>query len=921
MTSSTDEQDVSTDTAIGSDEARQHLIYIKTAYESEDAAERRRALVEGLIRFGIRFRTGIKYLAGQDGEQGPFEEMRAESDEIIHAWLTGQRLTDRVDEDERRAQLATSMLRPDRRTGLEWLAARCLLALPEGHPQRDTVLAHEALLRTLERSRASGEADGQIYATKYLLEFELEPHDRALELIQEGRVLCERTLGADARHDFRASAIYYYLARAIDARDGGRTEEQREWASEASELFEEMRADEDEQDFFKTARGLGFAALIMDISERPAEAAAMFASVVDSSAPGDDSYRRAAIVEARYRMKLGEYERVIKILTPIVPALEEKYLTAVEDASVEEAGNEFSEATGVLAVAHAHLNRWDEAVKHLERSKSLRLRYRAALRRTPAGKRLLGLETKLYALARGAPVEGGEFDAQQTEDWLGAKVSLRSKVLEVYRTERPRLSPELLAVPSVADIARTLAAGEAVVTLGVVERAGTLVAVICRGDEEQPSGRFLLEDWPFKCWVPVLAGELRDGWLYALAAPELQLDHRPILLDLLNRVDEVIGQTLRSFLRGRKVRRVTVIPHHWFHLVPFWALPSLETYDVVIAASAAHFIQTRHAAEPSSGRALVVADPTRDLPASLAEAEAVGHNLARLNFDVTRLDREQATEDAVIASLPGVSVFHFCGHGYSDVGNPERSALLVSPKLNGVPEGVSDPLAHYASAAQDWYKEDDDWRSAVIPGFGRLYERLTADGQTLERRIEYGERGSLWGRYIEGRLARFAEMWTAGDILIDSPLGDCRLAFLSACEAGSGSIGVGVDEYSGLPAALQLAGVATVVCSLWPVGDELTALYVDLFYQTLAKAPQPADVGKVVRKVGRRLRRMKRERAVVLLKRLRRQTASPLARFRLEAFAARIAAGEPYPFEHPFDWAAFYATGTSRILFKQGDAS
>jgi tetratricopeptide (TPR) repeat protein len=917
MTSSTDEQDASTDSSLGADEAKQHIIYIEIAYKSEDAAERRQALIEGLMRFGIRFAQSINYIAGQTDNQGPFENVKNEVDEILGSWVMGARLTDRVDEDERRAQLAAFLLRSENAL-LERYAVRCLLALPEGHTQRDTALAHSALLRMLERSRASGETDGQLLAITDLVEFRLEPHERLLEFIHEGRSLAERVSEADTCRSFRISSIGYYVALAIEASDEGRDTERREWAGKAHELFEELRVIQ--PDDFKTVEGLSFAALIMEMIERPSEAAAMFASAVDSSAPDDERYRRAAVIEARYRMELGEYERVVKILTPAVPVLEEIYLTAVEDAAVAEAGEVFSETTGVLALAHAHLERWDEAVKYLERGKSLRLRYRAALRRSPAGKRLLELETKLYALARGVPVEGGEFDAQQIEDWLGAKVSLRNKVLEAYRKGRPRLSPELLAVPSVADIARTLAPDEAVVTLGVVKRMETLVAVICHGDGEQPSGRFLFGDWPLKRWAQVFAGRQNDGWLYALAAPELQLDYRPALLDVLNRVDEVVGQTLRTFLRGRKVRRVTIIPHSLFHFLPFWALPSLEAYDVVIAASAAHFVQTRHAAEPACGRALVVADPTRDLPASQAEGEAVGRRLARLNFDVTRLDREQATEDALIESLRGVSVFHFCGHGHSDVGNPERSALLVSPKLNGVPEGTSDPLAYYAEAAQDWQKEDDYWRSAVVPGSGRLYEQSAADGQPLERRFEYGERGTLWGRYKNGRLMRLAEMWTAGDILIDSPLADCRLAFLSACEAGSGSIGVGVEEYSGMPAALQLAGVATVVCSLWPVGDELTALYVDLFYEALAKAPQPADVGKVVRKVGRRLRRMKRERAVVLINRLRRQTASTQARFRLEAFAAHIAAGDPYPFEHPYDWAAFYATGTSRVLFRQGDA-
>ena len=35
-----------------------------------------------------------------------------------------------------------------------------------------------------------------------------------------------------------------------------------------------------------------------------------------------------------------------------------------------------------------------------------------------------------------------------------------------------------------------------------------------------------------------------------------------------------------------------------------------------------------------------------------------------------------------------------------------------------------------------------------------------------------------------------------------------------------------VDEYGGLPAALELAGARTLVSSMWPVSEPLTALYV-----------------------------------------------------------------------------------------------
>lgn len=895
-------------------EVTQHVHYITRAVKSEDAAGRRQALVDGLLSFGLRFRYMFSVIAESMGNPVELKVLQEELGDIFIHWIAGERLTNRPDENERRAQQAEILLKSEMEA-LKWFAARCLLSLPKGHPQRDTALAHSAFLGLLEQSRAQGDVAQQVRAISEILLFGLESHeDRVVELIREGRALIRQISEMERRTTFLRNALSSYVHLALVALEEERVEDYRKWWGEMLELLEETRALD--PDFFKTPEGLQITGMIMNVSGQKAEAGALLAPVVDASDPGDEKYWTGAMTEAQYRMESGEYERVVKILTRIVPALEEKYLTAVEDEAIATAGKSCSEATRMLAFAYAHLNQWGEAVRSLERGKSLRLRYRAALRRSPEGKSLLELETKLYALSRGVPLAGDEFDAQQTEDSLGAKVSLTNKVLEAYRRQRSRLWPELLAAHAVADIARVLEADEAVVVLGV-HTFGTMVAVICHGDEEQPSGRVLLTDWPLHRWGPLFRGEQEDGWAYGLSVPELNLDLKSLLLDLLPAVDAVIGQPLQPILRQYNVQRVTIIPHHLFHLVPFWALPSLENYDVVMSASAAHFIQARDASEPARRRALVVADPTRDLLASLAEADAVTRHLMRLDFDVERLDREQATENAIVAAVSGVSIFHFCGHGSSVMGDPSRSALLVSPQLSEVPAGVSDPLAHFAAIAQDW-QEDKDSRSAIIPGFGRLYEQLNAQGQPLERQIEYGERGSLWGNYQDGKLTSLAEMWTAGDILVDSPLGDCRLAFLSACRAGGGGLDIDVDEYSGLPAALQLAGAATVVCSLWPVGDALTALYVDLFYRTLAKAPQPVDVGRVMRQVGRRLRRMKRERAVVLLNRLRRHTASPRSRFLLEGFAARVAAGEPHPFQHPYHWGAFYATGANQIQFRQG---
>ena len=47
---------------------------------------------------------------------------------------------------------------------------------------------------------------------------------------------------------------------------------------------------------------------------------------------------------------------------------------------------------------------------------------------------------------------------------------------------------------------------------------------------------------------------------------------------------------------------------------------------------------------------------------------------------------------------------------------------------------------------------------------------------------------------------------------------------MSACQSGGGGLAYGSDEFVGLPAALTLGGVRSVVCTAWTVDDVLPAL-------------------------------------------------------------------------------------------------
>jgi CHAT domain-containing protein len=156
---------------------------------------------------------------------------------------------------------------------------------------------------------------------------------------------------------------------------------------------------------------------------------------------------------------------------------------------------------------------------------------------------------------------------------------------------------------------------------------------------------------------------------------------------------------------------------------------------------------------------------------------------------------------------------------------------------------------------------------------------------------------------------------------VQEPLRRCQLVVLSACEAGAGGLGLGLDEYAGLPAALQLAGAGSVVATLWPVSDPLTALQVDLLYELLAAdAGGATDIAHVVRTAGELVRTMDVPEAQARLDRLRAATDDPLARVALEAYRARLPDRGPHPFDHPYDWATFHVKGDGELTWRRRDA-
>ena len=85
------------------------------------------------------------------------------------------------------------------------------------------------------------------------------------------------------------------------------------------------------------------------------------------------------------------------------------------------------------------------------------------------------------------------------------------------------------------------------------------------------------------------------------------------------------------------------------------------------------------AAIEGGARAVVVADPTGDLPAAAAEGRAVRDALAAHGWSVNLIEGRDATAAAIAAALEdGVDLLHYAGHGRFDAEQEWRSVLPLA---------------------------------------------------------------------------------------------------------------------------------------------------------------------------------------------------------------------------------------------------
>ncbi|HBL61698.1 MAG TPA: hypothetical protein DDZ80_25750 [Cyanobacteria bacterium UBA8803] len=271
----------------------------------------------------------------------------------------------------------------------------------------------------------------------------------------------------------------------------------------------------------------------------------------------------------------------------------------------------------------------------------------------------------------------------------------------------------------------------------------------------------------------------------------IQLPQRLEELTKILHLDELIEQLPKA------CNRLILIPHRFLHLFPLHALSlchngkqvcllDLFPEGVSYAPSCQLLLQAQKRQRRNFTHLFAIQNPTNDLTYTDLEVQAV----ADYFHSVDILKQEKATLAAINdANLNAIHCAHFSCHGYFNLNNPRKSALILA-----------------------------DTPVAVTPA------KPNAERYLILRDSEVHD--------LDNCLTL--------DAILSLNLEQCRLVTLSACESGLIDFNNTSDEYIGLPNGFLVAGSPAVVSSLWTVNDLSTALLTIRFYENLKSGLTPA---------------------------------------------------------------------------------
>lgn len=329
------------------------------------------------------------------------------------------------------------------------------------------------------------------------------------------------------------------------------------------------------------------------------------------------------------------------------------------------------------------------------------------------------------------------------------------------------------------------------------------------------------------------------------------------------------------------VERVFIVPDGALNLVSFAALPTEGSRYLIDSGPTVHYLSAERDLVPGAGDAkrgaglLALGGPDYDTSAPVARPAASSTRSAGCaGFDSLRFDPLPAAEreageivtlwKSAFASTKGAEAETTYFHGPSATEAAFKRAVAGRRVLHLATHGffLGGDCSPASGSTRGLKVVEEKPAAAQSTGY---VSPLLLSGLALagaNQRVSAGagtEDGILTAEEIAG---------------LD--LTGVEWAVLSACDTGVGEIQAGEGVF-GLRRAMQLAGVHTLVMSLWPVDDEATRAWMTALYR--ARLKDRADSAAAVRRAG----------------------ASVLE--------ARRASGAS---THPFYWAAFVAAGDWR---------
>ncbi len=352
------------------------------------------------------------------------------------------------------------------------------------------------------------------------------------------------------------------------------------------------------------------------------------------------------------------------------------------------------------------------------------------------------------------------------------------------------------------------------------------------------------------------------------------------------------------------VDKIYIVPDGNLYRLPFELLIRNDGQALYLSADISYLSSGRellrkHCAPSKNPSISIIADPLFDLSDSIDANERSIHlsddnHLRSMGGDIN-LRAEK------IVPLP------FTGVEADEIASlfPNKSSVIkgVLATKYSIPVNNGAEFLHIATHGFAFQEEIEEDESANLTrGLVRGARFEKADDPLQRYGLLFAGAKTWWqGKRLP---EKFGNGVLTGNDILGMNLSQYKMLVLSACETGLGEMRSG-EGIKGLRHSFELAGVASLICTLWEVDDLTSSVLMYKFYDELAR-DEMHDIPQALNKAKQFMRQMTAEELYLFLQE-RGFSDDAIVEFEdIGYFSAE------HPFALPYFWAGFIYQGTSR---------